>query len=394
MLPPTCTTSGFFPYLNPTSTVPSLELAFLLAFFVHLYISVKTKTLLTCLSFILFSLAIEWVGWMIQSHVHAQFFLQLTCYLPLKEAVYYVNTMFASSAVASRAGLDSHGATAALAAALTILQDAGYEMTNAREGVKAVWVNVGEDYKFGVLKESVNHGSVAIMVSFLLLGFVTAFATLKCKEDGLALLVVPVVGMVGTVLVHWPYQVVKYLGCSHLDTSDFGKFHFECMKSSSVSDSTCLFMISTIFGYIIINAFSHKGNTAASKISEAIPKFANLNEINPLAFYVSPILCHGVFLHMLFMSTTPARELVNDALIILTLAFGHLLLTFLALNSSSAGKNDGELLKTLVVPISSSEKLMARTLAIEAAAAMQARKTKAEHSSGRSPSPAPKKKNM
>ena len=77
----------------------------------------------------------------IESHYHGQFTVQLTHYLPLKEAVWYMITIYMGIYVASISRLQAWYERAALAGLLAILQDMTYEMSNAREGLGLVWIN-------------------------------------------------------------------------------------------------------------------------------------------------------------------------------------------------------------------------------------------------------------
>ena len=141
------TSSGFkhILYTNDVSSMPQhfllLEAVYIglsFALFVH---ALKTNRIYLWAGFFGYGVVMETVGFVIKSHLHGQFLLQIFTFLPLKEVAWYPVFLYPAYVTASRISFSSRLGRASMFGILAILSDVAYEMSNGRKGVNVAFIN-------------------------------------------------------------------------------------------------------------------------------------------------------------------------------------------------------------------------------------------------------------
>ena len=156
-----------------------LEAAFLSLAALTLWHAYVDRRLAVWAAILAWGVGMETVGWAMDSHRHGTFALQVTGFLPLKEAVWY-NLVVYPSFVAARATGFGRAAQAAVTGLLAIWCDWGYEVSNSRPCVGVVEI----DHRSAAanLGETWLTGTVYIWFTFMFLTS-TLYVVLRGIED-------------------------------------------------------------------------------------------------------------------------------------------------------------------------------------------------------------------
>mmetsp|Transcript_15395 Transcript_15395/g.20234 ORF Transcript_15395/g.20234 Transcript_15395/m.20234 type:complete len:175 (-) Transcript_15395:798-1322(-) len=137
---------GFtLPYLNDVASRPTHFLALEAVYFgMGLFTFVRAlqqKRVSIWIGFFIWGIILETVGFVIKSHLHGQFVVQLFPFLPLKEVVWYPVVLYPSYETAKGVRFSDKYGAACLFGLLAILTDVPYEMTNGRDNVGVAHIN-------------------------------------------------------------------------------------------------------------------------------------------------------------------------------------------------------------------------------------------------------------
>jgi len=293
-----------FPVAYCILEVAFLSLAFVL--FLHARASGRVHVFVACMAF---GLGMETLGFIVRSHAHGQFVLQVTSYLPLKEDLWYVLTLYPALVMGqlvfgsiqqqeqSRTGGNSKSyiwEKALLVAVLGIVQDVPYEFVNSRPGVDVVYVN-HEDFKLGDLSELINGGSATVILSYTLcsLSFGLILPNLDKNASVISGFLAGLFTCVVACVIQTPFHLLKYIGCRSLLPLLFSDgwfaFHSECLCKSAVSTSACLVLMAVVFIGVLLKSLWAHARTIKTNSSN-------------LALYISAIGCHVTFIILLLLA--------------------------------------------------------------------------------------------
>ncbi|KAH9254843.1 hypothetical protein BASA81_007093 [Batrachochytrium salamandrivorans] len=205
-----------------------LEFNFVLAGLVQFALAIRTNRLGTFFGVLLVGVMMESVGFITKSHTHVEFRFQLTCFLSMKEMLWYANTVFAALVAVEdftsiRMGMDF----ALMVGLIAILQDIPYELTNTLAGVQAVYINT-VDFMFGNLEETLfDSGSSMVIVSFFCVSMAVGWIRQQFRtSQWWNCITLPLFSLPMLVVLLTPLNVIKYLGCVHVPlTMDFHSHH-------------------------------------------------------------------------------------------------------------------------------------------------------------------------
>jgi hypothetical protein len=196
----------------------------------------------------------ETIGWLIGSHVHCQFIIQLTHYLPLKEVLWYGAVLYPAWCIASQQRLKLVSEMA-LVALLAILMECPYQLVNGRPGIRLVFIE--HSCQFVDLNDRFLHASSAVCYSFLLLAASSA-AVIRTVAGGhtrvpfspASILMVLPLTVPALLILFLPVHLLKVAGCSeqwhqllraHLPSTDSAALlkavlngHLACKQSSVI----------------------------------------------------------------------------------------------------------------------------------------------------------------
>lgn len=310
----------------------AIEICFFVGFAIQFLLAIRLRRIGTLLGVVFFAIAMEILGFGIKSHAHEQFRFQLFCFLPVKEVLWYVNSMFASFIIAENSGFKSWSIVVLLTGTLATLQDTPYEMINTIEGIDAIYVN-DLDFRYGNLQQKLNGGSVMVLISFFLLSCSIAIVAFKLP-DWANIVAIPVLGSLAMFLVHLPFHFMKSLGCFQFVRSErsFAAFQERCSQYSQMEDIPILFLGAVLVFYILLWAFTMQREGANPRLPLGV---ALLNAM----------ISHGCFLYCLLIgSTKTANALWTTMVAFVGLCIFHLNLILLLLktNKMVSSKVKGE----------------------------------------------------
>lgn len=331
-LRPTFHCRRYSPYINDgyslTDHLRFLEQMFFLSFVIQLYLAIQRKRVGTLIGILLFAIVIETFSFLIRSHAHAQFYFQLTCFLPLKEILWYVNSMFAGLLIAESFSAGSVLERSLLAATLSILHDIPYELINVLDRVDSTYLNE-LDFFYARLSEKLSSASVIVIISYFLLSFSVSFVGLWMK-DWLNPFLIPTFGMGVFFLAFTPYNLMKFLGCVQFFQAESGlnNLFMRCAQHSQMSETPILFFGSVCLGLVLLNLFSN------SKSSSQAKEHSSFNVL----VYASAFACHAAFFYNLIEgSELPSNQILSLLTIQVSACLAHFGLMYLALSKKRDG---------------------------------------------------------
>ena len=216
----------------------------------------QSRRLRLFLAALVFGMCMETLGcYVTGSHAHAQFTVQITPYLPLKEDLWYALLFYPSCLLAEDAFPHHPLQRAVVVATLVILNDAPYEFTNSRKGVEIVAIN-HNSFDFGDTKETIMQGSALVILSFLLCAWAFGLVATSMKQGNAV--IIGVLSAIVACIAQCPFQVIKYLGCSSLVNNGIGLregfivFHKECLsKVTNIKSASCIAVVLCLFFLIL-----------------------------------------------------------------------------------------------------------------------------------------------
>lgn len=319
----------YIPYWNadmpPSDHLLTYEICWYTCGVLHLVVAIRTKRLFTYLGILVLGAVLETIGYAIRSHAHNQFRIQITCFLPLKEVLWYGSTMFMAIIVAEYSRLQTVWQKVILAALIAAIQNISLEMVNSSYGMDNVYMNV-DDFEFGDFNQKVNGAIITVVISVFTMAFGAAIAAFYLKPGFAQVILVP---FVGTVVGAWLQNVcftIKYFGCLHFIQAEatLFDFHQRCDKYSTVSNhavlAALLVIVSLCLLYVPENIQSRKAPPA-------------LDDFSKVTVLLVALITHGAIIYnMLEGARLMNIEKPNQMVILITIVSLHVGLAHIMLN--------------------------------------------------------------
>lgn len=252
-----CSSGKFYPYLTGRLLFDHshllhfdvLELCGFLGFALQLLLSFRKRRFSVLLGVLLCGLVVESIVFWARMYAHNNSHVHALCFLPLKDLLWYGNTIFNSVAI-----LEDHFAFSPLGMALvsgvlSTLQAMPFHMTQALNQVEAVFLNEQVTFQWGNNKEKIGDASVQVIICFLALSIAMSFVVLICTRRFHWILnpvLIPVLSIVFLFLILLALFLVKVPGCLNMNEKHVLALSRRCIAYSNVPNISVL----TVFGVI------------------------------------------------------------------------------------------------------------------------------------------------
>lgn len=206
--------------------------------------ALATRRLYVWIGVLLFGLFQEVLGWVVGTHFHEQFRVQVLEFLPLKEILVYQLILYHSHVAVQQLGIKSHWACGVVVAFVNHFANAPYDFMGGRKGF-GFW-RLSSTFPYANFEAGEWHGGVpAVFYGWLVMGFaygiVLAHIT-KHRITGFKASLLISSGAALSATFWTPYHILKSLGCAWstpfllLDLADKPQAFLKCIRSSPMTD--------------------------------------------------------------------------------------------------------------------------------------------------------------